>query len=228
MRVCIWPDYFAITFRNPRNNELEGLDIDMARALALRLSVRVQFVETTFAAFADRLEDRSCDVAMMGVGITAERATRLAFARPYLASPAFAVTTRGNRRIRGWADIDTAGTVVAVTAGTVQEGLMRRTLLRAELMVVHAPRTREAELLSGRADVFISDFAFTRRLAIASDWATVLEPPDRFGETLYAWAALPSDTPWIGELNNFLNTSQADGTLARAAARHGLAGVLIR
>ncbi len=32
LAVCIWPEYFAITYRNPRNSELEG--IDMARALA--------------------------------------------------------------------------------------------------------------------------------------------------------------------------------------------------
>lgn len=228
LRVCIWPEYFAISFRNPRNSELEGMDIDLARALAARLSVRVGFVETNFAVFMDRVEAGDCDIAMMGVGVTPARAQRVAFSRPTLASPAFAVATRNNQRIRSWADIDTPGTVVAVAAGTVMEPLMLRTLRRAELMVVHPPRSREAEILAGRADVFISDFPYTRRLLLTNDWARVIEPPDRFGETLYAWALPMQDPGWLAEVNQFVGSARADGTLARAAARHGLTSILIR
>lgn len=228
LRVCIWPDYFAISYRNSRNSELEGMDIDLARALAARLSVRLSFVETNFMAFMDRLEAGDCDIAMMAVGITTARAQRVAFSRPYLASPIYAVTTRDNTRIRSWADIDMPGTVVAVAAGTIMEPLMGRTLKRAEMLVVAPPRSREAEIQSGRADVFMSDFAYTRRMLLMHDWARVIEPPDRFGETLYAWALPLNDAPWLGEVNNFLGAVRSDGTLARAAARHGLTPILIR
>ena len=228
LRVCIWPDYFAISFRNPRNSELEGLDIDLARALAARLSARLIFVEANFANFMDRVETGACDIAMMGVGITAARAQRVAFSRPYLTSPVYAVTTRNNPRIRNWADIDTPGTVVAVAAGTLMEPLMARALSRAELLVVHPPRSREAEIQAGRADVFMSDFPYTRRMLLMHDWAQVIEPPDRFGETLYAWALPLHDPAWLGEVNNFVGAVRADGTLARAAARHGLTPILLR
>ena len=228
MRVCIWPEYFAISFRNPRNSELEGIDIDLARALAARLSVRVGFVEVNFTNFMDRLEAGACDIAMMGVGITPARSARVAFSRPYLASPVFAVTTRNNSRIRSWADIDTPGTVVAVAAGTVMEPLMTRTLRRAEVMVVTPPRSRESEIQAGRADVFMSDFPYTRRLNQAQDWARVIEPPDRFGETLYGWALPMNDAAWLAEVNGFVGTARSDGTLARSAARHGLTSILVR
>jgi ABC-type amino acid transport substrate-binding protein len=228
LRVCIWPDYFAISYRNPRNSEMEGIDIDLARSLAARLSVRLVFVETNFATFMDRVEARDCDIAMMGVGITPARAQRVAFSRPYLASPMFAVTTRNNPRIRNWGDIDTAGTVVAVAAGTIMEPLMSRTLRRAELLVVAPPRSREAEIQAGRADVFMSDFPYTRRMLLMHDWARVIDPVDRFGETLYAWALPLNDPAWLAEVNSFVGAVRADGTLARAAARHGLTPILIR
>ena len=228
LRVCIWPDYFAISYRNSRNSELEGLDVDLARALAPRVSARLGFVETNFMSFMDRIEAGDCDIAMMAVGITPERARRVAFSRPYLSSPVYAVTTRDNTRIRGWADIDTPGTVVAVAAGTVAESLLGRTLRRAEMLVVAPPRSREAEIQSGRADVFMSDFAYTRRMVLMHDWARVIEPPDRFGETLYGWAVPLNDPAWLAEVNNFLSAIRADGTLARSAARHGLTPILIR
>ena len=34
LRVCIWPGYYGISFRNPKTNQLSGVDIDMARELA--------------------------------------------------------------------------------------------------------------------------------------------------------------------------------------------------
>ncbi|MBU8540732.1 substrate-binding periplasmic protein [Falsiroseomonas tokyonensis] len=227
LQVCIWPEYFAISYRNPRNGEMEGLDIDMARALATRLGVRLSFVETNFAEFMDRLEDGGCDIAMMAVGVTPARARRVAFSKPYMASPVYAVTTRTNTRIQSWPDIDRAGNVVAVAAGTVMEPLMRETLRNAEVMVVAPPRTREGEILSGRADVFMSDFPYTRRMVLMHDWARVIDPPGRFGDTLYAYAMARGDAAWLAEVNAFLEGTRVDGSLARAAQRHGLTPIML-
>lgn len=227
VRVCMWPEYFAISYRNPRNGELEGIDIDMARALAARLNVRLTFVETNFGEFMDRVDDGSCDIAMMAVGITPPRAQRIAFSKPYLASPVYAVTTRTNTRIQAWRDIDSPGTVVAVAAGTIMEPLMRDSLRNAELMVVRMPRTREGEILSGRADVFMSDYPYTRRMVLMHDWARVIDPPGRFGETLYAYAVQRNDPAWLNEVNAFLERARLDGTITRSATRHGLAPILL-
>jgi ABC-type amino acid transport substrate-binding protein len=225
--VCHWPEYFAISWRNPRTGELEGLDIDMGRALAARLSARPVFVETNFAEVLDRLEEGACDIAMMGVGVTPARAERVAFSKPYLSSGFQAVTTRSNARIQSWRDLDTPGTVVAVAAGTTMEAVMRETLRNAELMVVRAPRTREAEVQAGRADAFIADRPYAQRMLLVHDWARVVEAPPRFGETLYAYAVARGDPAWLTEVNAFLERAQLDGTLARAAQRHGLAGHLL-
>lgn len=228
VRVCIWPDYFAISYRNPRNGELEGIDIDLARDFARRLGVSPAFVETNFRDFMDRLDQRACDVAMFGVGVTPQRAERVDFSTPHLVSPVYAVTTRDNRIIRGWADLDRPGNVIAVAAGTFMEPLMRRTLHRASLEVVAPPRTREAELQAGRADAFMSDFPYTRRMVLMHDWVRVIEPPDRFGETRYAFAVAKGQAAWLREVNAFVAAAREDGTLARAADRHGLTPIVAR
>jgi ABC-type amino acid transport substrate-binding protein len=228
LQVCIWPEYFAISYRNPRNGELEGIDIDLARDFARRLGVSVAFVETNFRDFMDRLEQRACDIAMFGVGITPQRAARVAFSEPYLASPVYGVTTRDNRIIRSWADIDRSGNSVAVAAGTFMEPLMRETLRNARLEVIAPPRTREAELQSGRVDVFMSDFPYTRRMVLMHDWVRIVEPPGRFGETRYAFAVPQGETAWLAAVNDFIAAVRADGTLARAAERHGLTPILLR
>lgn len=228
LRVCLWPEYFAISFRNPRNGELEGIDIDMARAFAARLGVPLRFVDTNFATFADRLDRDDCDIAMFGVGVTEARAERVAFSRPYLVSPVFGVVRRDNPYLQGWGDIDQPGVVVAVAAGTLMEPLMRETLRSAELSVVRPPQTREAELQAGRADVFMSDFPYTRRMVLMHDWVRIIEPPGPFGETPYAYAVKKGDKAWLAEVNAFLAAARADGTLARAAERNGLSQIVAR
>lgn len=46
LRVCIWPDYYSITYRNPKTQALSGIDIDLASELAKDLGVGVQFVDS--------------------------------------------------------------------------------------------------------------------------------------------------------------------------------------
>lgn len=228
LRVCIWPEYFAITWRNPRSGELSGIDIDMAEEFARRLGVKPRFVETNFRDFIERLERDTCDVAMFGVGITPQREAHVAFTRPTLTSPVYGVTTRNNHHVTKWDDIDKPGNAVAVAAGTFMEPLMRDTLRNATLISVAPPQTREAELQSGRADVFMSDFPYTRRLVGTQEWVRIIDPPAGFGATRYAYAVAKGDPNWLATVDAFVAAAQADGTLAKAAEKHGLTPILVR
>lgn len=49
LRVCIWPDYYGISYRNPKTRQLSGVDIDMAQALGKSLGVTVKYVDSSFA-----------------------------------------------------------------------------------------------------------------------------------------------------------------------------------
>ncbi len=62
----------------------------------------------------------------------------------------------------------------------------------------------------------------------AGERVRVIEPPARFGETRYAHAVAKGDPEWLATLDAFVAAAQADGTLARAAQRHGLTPVLLR
>ncbi|MCC2867795.1 MAG: transporter substrate-binding domain-containing protein, partial [Candidatus Accumulibacter phosphatis] len=125
LRVCIWPDYYSITYRNPKTQVLSGIDIDLAGELGRDLGVAVQFVDSSFARLIDDVTQDRCDLAMFAVGITPARAEKLRFTRPYLASDIYAITTRSNRRIQDWDQIDRTGSVVAVARGTLHESIMK-------------------------------------------------------------------------------------------------------
>ncbi|MEW5787497.1 MAG: ABC transporter substrate-binding protein [Pseudomonadota bacterium] len=222
VRVCVWPDYYGISFRNPKTQQLSGIDVDMAGELARDLGVGLRFVDSSFARLIDDLLQDRCDIAMFAIGITPQRQEKLRFTRPHLVSDIFAITTRSNRRIRTWEDIDQPGVVVAVAKGTLHEPVMRERLKRATLLVTATPQGREQEVEAGRADVFMTDFPFSRRMLETTDWARLVAPPQRYHLTPYAWAVAPGDDGWHGRVEAFLDQARRDGRLIRAIRQHKL------
>lgn len=222
VRVCIWPDYFGITYRNPRTQQLTGIDIDMAVELGKDLDVAVEFIDSSFAKLVDDVTQGRCDVAMFAIGITRERAAKLRFTAPHLASDIYAITTQTNRRIKDWDDIDKPGAVVAVAKGTLHESVMQEKLKAARLLVLDTPFAREHEVQSGRADVFMTDYPYSQRFLANADWARLLSPPGTYHLTPYAYAIKPDDDKWHAWLERFVSDVKRDGRLLAAAKRHKL------
>lgn len=227
VRVCIWPDYYGISLRDPRTQQLTGIDIDLAHELARDLGASVQFVDSSFARLVPDVLEKRCDVAMFAIGIIPQRQQVLRFTQPYLASDVMAITTRSNRKIRTWADIDQPGIVVAVAKGTLHEPLMRERLKNAELIAPATPHAREQEVLSGRADVFITDFPYSRRMLATTDWARLVAPSGTYHLTSYAWAVKPGDDAWHTRLEQFMQAIKRDGRLLAAARKHKLDPIVV-
>lgn len=227
LRVCIWPDYYGITYRSPRTEQLSGIDIDLSAELAKDLGVKLSYVESSFPQLIEDLRSERCDVAMFAVGMLPQRMAHLAFTKPYLQSDIYGVTTRSNRLVKRWEDIDQPGVLVAVQAGTFMEPVMRGSLKKAQMVVVTPPATRERELEAGRVDVFMTDYPYSRRLLDNADWAKLVEPPKPFHVLPYAYAAKPGDPVWLARLDEFVARIKRDGRLRAAAQRHGLDGIVV-
>jgi ABC-type amino acid transport substrate-binding protein len=228
VRVCIWPDYYSITYRSPRDQRLTGIDIELSAELARDLGTKLIYVDSSFAKLVDDLTSDRCDIAMFGVGITPLRKQVLAFTQPYLQSSIYGVTTRNNRLIRDWADIDKPGIAVAVQAGTVMEPIMAESLKQAKLVVIRPPLTREQELESGRVDVFMTDYPYSRRLLENADWARLVAPQQPFSPISYGYAVKPGDDAWLKRVDAFVSAIKTDGRLEAAARRANLTEIVIR
>ncbi|WP_286192035.1 ABC transporter substrate-binding protein [Roseomonas genomospecies 6] len=228
LRVCMWPDYYAISYRNPYSGELQGLDIDMARAFAQDLGARVSFMESGFPSFiADLLGDR-CDIGMFGIGVTAARAEKVAFSRPYLRSGIYAVSSQTHPRILRWDDLDQEGMVVAVQKGTFMDDFAHRTFRKASVHIVSGPQEREEEVQSGRADAFLTDYPYGQRMLAFHQWAHLIAPDRPVQTTPYAYAVAPGDPAWLDRVNRFVEAVKGDGRLEAAAARFRLTPIVSR
>ena len=228
VRVCIWPDYYGITHRNANTQQLQGIDIDLSTELGRDLKAKVQYVDSSFVTLIDDLKTDRCDVAMFAVGMLSQRMQQLKFTQSYLQSDIYAVSTKSNRTIRQWSDIDKPGVLVGVQAGTFMEPVMKAQLKQAQMVVIKPPASREVELEAGRIDVFMTDYPYSRRLLDNADWAALISPPSAFYLLPYGYAVKPGDDTWLARVDAFVGQIKRDGRLKTAATRHGLDSIMVR
>lgn len=222
LKVCIWPEYYGISYLDPRTQTLSGIDTDLAAELAKDLGVKLTFVQSSFATLLQDIPNNKCDIAMFAIGNTPSRAQKIRFTTPHLSSDIYAITTKSNKKIQSWMDIDKKGVVVAVAKGTYHEPVMKEKLKHATLLVVNSMHAREQEVQAGRADVFMTDYPFAKRMLAKTEWAKLIEPTETYHKTPYAWAVAYGDDAFYNAVETFVQNIKQDGRLLKAAHNNGL------
>lgn len=227
LRVCQYPMYYAISFRDPTTGEITGIDADMSKELAKELDVELEIVESAFGTFIADIQANKCDIGMFGIGATLARAQAVEFSKPYLKSSIFGIV-RQDSEIKDWADIDQPGVTVVTTLGSYVEPFLRGYLKEATLSAISPPATREGELMAGRADVVMTDYPTAMKLKSEFDWPRVVASDVPLSVTPYAYVVPQGDQVWLNYVNLFIDTVAMDGRLEAFAEKHGLTEILVK
>lgn len=222
IKVCIWPEYYGISYLDARTQKLVGIDSDLALELGKDLGAEVEFVSSSFASLISDVNSDKCDIAMFAIALTQERKEKLRFTTPHLVSDVYAITTNTNKRIKNWDDIDKDGVVVAVAKGTYHENLMKNRLKSAKLLVLDSYKAREEEVRSGRADVFMTDYPFSKRMLEQTDWAKLISPNSTYSLTSYGWVVKYGDDKFYNRIEQFIADIKKDGRLKTLSKKSGL------
>lgn len=225
LRVCQYPLYYSISYRDPKSGEIVGIDADLSKELAKELGAELEIVETSFGTFIADLQANKCEIGMFGVGATLKRAQAVAFSKPYLITNIYGVTRKGGK-IKNWADIDQPGNKVAVTLGSYIEPFMKDYLKNAEVVTVAPPNTREAELVARRADVIMTDYPTAIKVTDEFDWAETVLPDEKLRVTPYSYVLPQGDQIWLNYVNLFVDTIKLDGRLQKFAEKNKLGPIV--
>ncbi|MCV7031042.1 cyclohexadienyl dehydratase [Mycobacterium sherrisii] len=213
VRVCSIGDYEPLTYVDSQG-QWSGLDIDLAHDLASRLGVTLQLVQTTWSNIISDLDNR-CDLAMGGISITLDRAQRARFSDPYLQDGKAAIARCGDvSKYGGLADIDRPGIRVVVNPGGTNADFDRANLHRATIVNHADNNTIFDEIITGKADVMITDATEIRWQAKQHPQlcGVAVDKPFNFTQKAYLihrGAAMLQQ--WV---NQWLNLVMHDGTYA--------------
>jgi polar amino acid transport system substrate-binding protein len=211
------------------DNVLDGFDVDVARAFAAKLKVKLQLVTPAWETVVAGQWRGRWDICICSMSPTAERATVLSFPARYYSSPAVLVVHKDERHIRSAADI--SGKRVGVGMGSSYENYLNKTLVIAGQPAVVFPfhdvtaipgdetiNFRNLALGPGiRLDAAISDLA-TARASIQSTNALKIVGPPLYAEP-NAVATERGDADWDRTVARVFAELRAEGTLSRISRK---------
>ena len=162
LRVGSTGDYKPFSYR-PAGGEFMGMDVELAGELAQALGVRLQLVPTTWSTLLADLGADKFDLALSGVSVTADRQRLALFSLPYLHDGKTPITRCENvARFQTLAQIDQPGVRLIVNPGGTNERYARAQAPRAQLTVYPDNVTIFGQIVSGAADLMITDAIETR------------------------------------------------------------------
>ena len=121
LRVASFDSNPPFGFVDAKSKQIEGLDVDYAKAIADKLGVKLQLHPTNPANRVPLLVANKVDLVLANFTITPERAEQVNFSIPYFASGQQFIVKKGTltspEKLNTWR--------VGVDKGTVNEGVLR-------------------------------------------------------------------------------------------------------
>ncbi|WP_231965761.1 ABC transporter permease subunit [Mycobacterium sp. E802] len=215
LRVGTEGVYAPFSYHDATTGQLTGYDVDVARAVADKLGVRVEFVETPWDSIFAALEANRFDVVANEVTINDERKAKYDLSEPYSVGEGVIVTRADDNSITSLADLK--GKVAAENATSNWSEIARAAGARVEAVEGF---TQAIKLLNqGRVDVVVNDsIAVYAYLAETGD--TTVKIAGKVGEKAEQGFAARKNSGLLPELNQALDELRADGTLAAISQRY--------
>jgi polar amino acid transport system substrate-binding protein len=206
----------------------EGVDIDIARAIAEDLGVSLRIINADFDGFSLAIQNGQADMAIAAITITAERAESLDFSTPYTNSCQYILRQEGNTALQSLNDL--AGLKVGVHLGTTGDFLVSEQITDGVLTgtgaeVVQYKSLQEASLalMKGDLGAVVCDDLLAKNLAAVNQGLTCFEARFSDGsieEEYYGIAVAKGNTTLIEAINASLQRQLQNGIISKSLDYH--------
>lgn len=215
LRVGLDPTYPP--FESLQGSNLEGRDIDLARALASDLGVQVEFRTLALDTLYDTLASGNVDVLISALPFIYERQKDVYYSVPYYQAGQVLVVRANNTVIKSASDLP--GKIVGVELGSnadTEARRLARTILPTMQLrsLYHSADEALSALAQGQIDAAISDNTLAQAyLSTHPGTLQILSPP--LTDEPYV-AAMPAQASGLAaRIDATINRLRASGELAR-------------
>ena len=204
------PGYMPLEMKNKRG-EIIGFDIDIARAMADAMGVKLKIVPTDFDGLVTSLMTKKFDVVLAGMTITPERNLKVNFSKPYIQiGQTFLVNKRhANKK---WQDLDKPEFTVVTKIGVTGEFVAKRVFKNAKVKTFQTEAEAIQEVLNGNADVWIYDKPYNVVYMAEKGKDLLVHLDQDLTSEAVGIGFRKGDPDFENWINNFLNQIQNDGT----------------
>ncbi len=158
IRIGTSGDYQPFSYWNPKNNQYEGMDIEMANKLGEALQAKALFVRFKWLELtADLLADKF-DIAMGGISRSVERGKIFAYTNSYMTFGTCPLVRQGDEaRFSDFASTNRPGVKVILNQGGMNDRHFTPLLTQATILRHNKNEEIAGKVKEGTADVWITD-----------------------------------------------------------------------
>lgn len=196
--------------KNPASGNVEGFDVDMAKALAKKIlgdETKVELKEVTSKTRIPMLQNGEIDIIIATMTITEERKQQVEFSDVYFKAGQALLVKKGSP-IKSIADIKKGTKVLAVKGSTSAKNIREKT---PDATVLEFENYQDAftALKAGQGDALTTDNAILFGMMKQDPGYEVVG--DTFTEEPYGMAIVKGDTGFAGVVNEMLKDMKASG-----------------
>ena len=163
LTVALNPHFAPFEFKTIQNGKdtIVGADVEIAKAIADELGVKVKFSEMSFDNVLANVQSGKADIAISGISATKERQKIFDFSDTYYESETVLVVKKdatGTYKQTG----DFAKKSVAVQKGSIQENIAKANLSDANVVSLAQPGEAINELKSGQVEGVVLEKAIAQ------------------------------------------------------------------
>lgn len=212
IKVGLMGTYAPYNFLN-ENKEIDGFDADIAKEVAKRLGVKVEFAPQEFSGLIPSLQAGKIDAIISQVTITDERKQQIDFTQPYITNQVKIIVKDDNNSITKLEDFK--GKNIGVGLGTNDESYLRNDVLpqvgNFEIKTYDDVITSLQDLNAGRIDATINNL-YALKPIVDKNGYKIKAVGDAI-KSDQAGIAIRKDNPeFLTALDQALTDMKADGT----------------
>jgi cyclohexadienyl dehydratase len=223
LRVGVTGDWNPMSIRDPATNSYKGFDIDVTKALAKDMGVKVVYVATDWKTLVQGVVAGKYDMTG-SASVSPSRAKVAGYSDSYVEVATVPLTLKKNlARFHSWSDLNKKGVTVAATLGTVQEKQVKLFFPMATKKIVEAPARDFQEVLAGRADAHITSNIEAGKLVAKYPQMAIVPVKQGRLRTPIAMLLPQDDQVWINYVNQWIKLKKARGFFTALAKKWQIA-----
>jgi len=215
--------YAPIEFYEEGTQNAVGLDVDIAKALAEELGVKVEFMNTGFDGLIGALQAKRFDIIMSSMTVTEKRQEEIDFIPYFTAGTGILVQAGNPKGIQSLADL--CGKSVAVQLGTIQVDQLNaqneQCTEKISITTFDQNPLAVEQLRLGRADAVTADYPVAANDVRLSDGALEIAGP-QFEAAPYGIGLRKDSTALNAALTKALQSVMDNGQYDKILADWGL------
>lgn len=196
------------------NNEIVGIDAEIAKAIADKLGMELQIEDMAFDAIVPSVTSGKVDFGAAGMTVTPERLQSVDFTVTYANSNQVAIV-QNESEIASSEDLK--GKIIGVQLGTTGDALATE-IEGATVERYNKGLEAVQSLKQGKIDAVVIDQATAEAFAKNTDGIKLLE--EKMSEEEYAIALKKGNTELLEKMNGAIEELKSDGTIDEIVAKY--------